>query len=141
MKKTTLLQIGLVSCLILIASNIKAKPIENKSTLQQATVFFEGAELIHKANASLLKGSNEVWISNLSPSIDINALKIKTTKGVIVASYEYSQDYVNKKQVGSLEKTLKDSITFYKNKINEYAISKQTNNDLLDLLKANKSIG
>lgn len=141
MKKTTLLQIGLVSCLILIASNIKAKPIENKSTLQQATVFFEGAELIHKANASLLKGSNEVWISNLSPSIDINSLKIKTTKGVIVASYEYSQDYVNKKQVGSLEKTLKDSITFYKNKINEYAISKQTNNDLLDLLKANKSIG
>ena len=141
MKKTTLLQIGLVSCLILIASNIKAKPIENKSTLQQATVFFEGAELIHQANASLLKGSNEVWISNLSPSIDINSLKIKTTKGVIVASYEYSQDYVNKKQVGSLEKTLKDSITFYKNKINEYAISKQTNNDLLDLLKANKSIG
>lgn len=141
MKKTTLLQIGLVSCLILIASNIKAKPIENKSTLQQATVFFEGAELIHKANASLQKGSNEVWISNLSPSIDINSLKIKTTKGVIVASYEYSQDYVNKKQVGSLEKTLKDSITFYKNKINEYAISKQTNNDLLDLLKANKSIG
>lgn len=141
MKRTTLLQIGLVSCLILIASNINANPIESKSTLQQATVFFEGAELTHQATASVVKGSNEVWISNLSPSIDINSLKIKTTRGVIVASYEYSQDYIFKKDIATVEKALKDSISFYKNKINEYTINKQTNNDLLELLKANKSIG
>lgn len=114
---------------------------KTKASLEQATVFFNGAELTHKASATVTRGVNEVWISELSPSIDINSLKIKASKGAIIASFEYSHDFINKKEVSKLEKSLKDSVKYYKRLISEYEISQQTNEDLLDLLKENKSIG
>lgn len=116
-------------------------PNRVKASLNEATVFFNGAELAHKASASVVKGVNDVWISELSPNIDVNSLRIKTTKGVIVASYEFSLDYITQKQVSSLEKNLKDSVKYYERKIKEYEINEKTNEDLLDLLEKNKSIG
>lgn len=112
-----------------------------KATLNEATVFFSGAELIHKASIQVAKGENNVWISDLSPNIDTNSLKISATKGVVIASYEYSHDYINLKESHGVEKVLKDSLEFYKRRISEYEISRQTNKDLLELLKANKTIG
>ena len=49
------------------------------SRLDQATVFFSGAELTHSASAALAKGDNEVSIEGLSPSIDLQSLKIRAT--------------------------------------------------------------
>ena len=114
---------------------------KTKASLEQATVFFNGAELTHKASIPVSKGVNEILIGELSPNIDINSLKISSTKGVIIASFEYSQDFMNKKEPSKLERNLKDSIKYYKKLISEYEISQQTNKDLLELLKANKSIG
>lgn len=131
--------ISLLSSLSIRSNDNEAKKVEAK--LQQATVFFSGAELTHKASSPVVKGANDVWISELSPNIDINSLKITTTKGVIVASFEYSQDFINKKKVSTTEKTLKDSVEYYKKRIQEYEISIETNEDLLDLLQSNKSIG
>ena len=65
--------------------------IDNKSVpskIEEVTVFFQGAELIHTANAGLHKGSNEICISGLSPNIDRNSVKIKTAGGVLVSSFE-----------------------------------------------------
>jgi len=60
------------------------------SKIEEATVFFQGAELIHSASAALQKGSNEISISGLRPNIDRNSIKIKTTGGVLVSSFEFS---------------------------------------------------
>lgn len=58
-----------------------------------------------------------------------------------MASYEYSKDYIHLRAASAEEKVLKDSLKFYQKRINEYEISRKTNKDLLELLKANKTIG
>jgi TonB-dependent SusC/RagA subfamily outer membrane receptor len=114
------------------------KPV--KSALQTATVFFQGAELTHKASAVLSKGENEVSIEGLSPSIDRNSLKISATDGAVVTSYEYSVNHLNPKQASPVEKKLQDSITVYKKQIKDADVKLETNKDLQGLLQANKSI-
>lgn len=138
MKRLTLL-------IILMASGLCTKSFADekktvKSTLQTATVFFQGAELAHKASSNLTKGENEIWIDGLSPNIDRNSLKINATNGAIVTSYEYSIDYLNPKSGSLIEKKLQDSITIYGKQMKDAEVKLKTNADLLGLLQANKSI-
>lgn len=132
-----------VSCLGLVVGSVCADSSVKKvkSSLSEATVFFNGAELTHKASVAVAKGTNEVWITELSPHIDINSLKIKTSKGVVVASHEYSLDYTSIKTIAPAEKMLKDSVKYYGRRIKEYEVNKKTNADLLELLDKNKAIG
>lgn len=81
------------------------------STLKEATVFFQGSELTHMATYPLNKGVNEIYLEGLSPNIDVNSLKIKTTNGVVVSTYEFSVDYLSAgKKENSLIKKLEDTI-------------------------------
>lgn len=121
-----------------IYANDEAKKVN--ASLGEATVFFNGAELVHKASSAVTKGVNDIWITDLSPNIDVNSLKISTTKGVIVASYEYSLDYINQKAVSAIEKSLKDSVKYYENQILEIDVNDKTNQEVIELLNANKAI-
>ncbi len=139
MQKKFILFISL-SFLSLVVARADEKPKEIKASLDAATVFFNGAELTHKATSTVVRGVNEIAISGLGPNIDVNSLKISTTKGVIVASHEYSLDYINKKAVSSMEKSLKDSVKFYENQIKDIDVSLQTNGEVIELLKQNRTI-
>lgn len=123
---------------LIVKANDTVKEI--KASLQEATVFFNGAELTHQASSNVLKGVNEISITGLSPNIDINSLKISTTKGVIVASHEYSLDYINPKTISSVEKSLKDSVKYYEKQIQDIDVSIKTNNEVIELLKQNRTI-
>lgn len=111
-----------------------------KASLDEATVFFNGAELTHKATSTVVRGVNEIAISGLSPNIDVNSLKISTTKGVIVASHEYSLDYINQKAISAVEKSLKDSVKLYENQIKDIEVGQKTNQEVIELLQQNKVI-
>ena len=78
-----------------IASGLNAQEKKSvPSKLNEATVFLRGAELLHSASAVLARGENELQVVGLSPSIDANSLKIKTSNGVVVSAYEFSIDYL-----------------------------------------------
>ncbi|MDR1809504.1 MAG: DUF4139 domain-containing protein [Prevotella sp.] len=130
----------LAAGLLLSANGFSEEQKPVKSTLQTATVFFQGAELTHKASAVLSKGENEVSIEGLSPNIDQNSLKISTTNGAVITSYEYSVNHLNPKQASPAEKKLQDSIAVYSKQIKDANVKLETNKDLLNLLQANKSI-
>lgn len=107
-----------------------------KAILNEATVFFQGAELIHSATHSLTKGENELFIEGLSPSIDKNSLKIKTTNNVIVSAYELSVDFLTgSKGKSSVVKKLQDSIDFYQKRLNEIETEITINEDMIDFLE------
>lgn len=112
-----------------------------KSTLQNVTVFFQGAELSHKASTLINKGESEILIEELSPNIDHNSLKITASNGVIITSHEFSIDYLTSKEGSNIEKKLQDSILIYENRVKDLQVKLKTNEDLLNLLQANKSIG
>lgn len=106
-----------------------------KSKLNDATVFFQGAELLHTASATLVKGENEIYIEGFSPNIDKNSLKIKTTNGVIVSSYEFSVDYLTEgKSSNAVAKKLTDSINIYQKKLNQVETEIKITASLIDLL-------
>ncbi|GAB6010701.1 DUF4139 domain-containing protein [Viscerimonas tarda] len=129
-----------VSASLLISLNVFSEKKTVKSSLQTATVFFQGAELTHKASSALLKGENEIQIEGLSPNIDRNSLKINATGGAIITSYEYSIDHLNPQAGSATEKKLRDSISIYQKQIKTAEVKLKTNEDLLGLLQANKSI-
>lgn len=132
--KTRLLWILLIGFPLSMAAQEK-KTV--KSKLSDATVFFQGAELTHTATSSLLKGENEISIEGLSPNLDKNSLKIKTTNGVIVSAYEYSIDFLSESKPNNpaVLKKLQDSIDFYNKKLEQINTDIEVTTNLLSLLQ------
>ena len=128
MKKQILTIASLAFALMAFANN-------TKTTLQKATVYFSGAELTHTANVNLTQGENEITLEGLTPNIDINSLKINVNNSVMVASSEFSNDYLTEKKSSDLVKKLQDSIDFCNAEILRLTTSIQINSDLIDLLR------
>jgi len=105
------------------------------STLNEATLFFRGAELTHSATVSLAKGENEITIDGLSSVIDKNSLKIKATGGAVISAYEFSVDYLTEKTDNPVVKKLTDSIEFYQKKLHQTEVDGEINKQLIDLLQ------
>lgn len=131
--KTKLL-ISIVAIGISLSIYADDKPV--KATLKEATVFFRGAELSHNASCQLVKGENQITIEGLSPTIDRNSLKIKTSNGVLVSAYEFSIDYLTENKNNDLwVKRLQDSIQYYKTKLQGIDIEIKVDDELSDILK------
>lgn len=129
-KKLFLTGIFLIGFTIGINAN-KQKTITSK--LDEATIFYRGAELKHSASTTLNKGTNELMIEGLSPDININSIKIKTTSGVVVSSYEYIEDHISKNDMDLVRKSVEDSIHTYQEKIKLIEIETKVNKEMLEL--------
>lgn len=105
------------------------------SKLEEAKVFYNGAELTHSANTNLLKGENEVYIEGLSPNIDKNSIKIKTTNGVIVSSFEFSIDYLSQKSLNPQIQKIKDDIEAQEKLLAQTETDIKTTSNLLSILQ------
>lgn len=132
--KTKLLTVILLICSSHYGFTQDKKTI--KSKLNEATVFFQGAELTHTASYPLVKGENEIYIEGLSPNIDKNSLKIKTTNGVVVSTYEFSVDFLSEnKTLGTVAKRLQDSIDFYQKRLEQVNTDINITTNLIQLLQ------
>ena len=109
--------------------------------LESATVFRKGAELTHSTNTALSKGENEIFIEGLSPVIDENSLKIKMSGGVTIMAHSFSQNFLTNNPADANIKRLQDSIDRYNKELVRINSKMQINDDLIQLLKANNSIG
>ncbi|MCO4294716.1 DUF4139 domain-containing protein [Solitalea sp. MAHUQ-68] len=129
----------------LIAYCLPALANEGKNSvnakLQSAMILRVGAEVTHTAKATLTQGSNELWIEGLSSSIEVNSLQIKCSGGVTVMSSAFSTDYLTTGTPLPNVKKLQDSIDYYGREKDKIQVALKTNDGLLSLLKANKSIG
>ena len=109
--------------------------VNTKATLKKANVYFNGAELIHSASASLTSGENELSIEGLSPQIDLNSLKIKVNNGVMVTASEFSVNYLEPTKDNPSVKLLRDSLELYQADLTKVATSIRINKELLTLLR------
>ena len=128
MKKTTLL---LATCFIALAAFSQ----NTKMTAKKAVIYFSGAELTHSAQVTLTQGENEITLEGLTPNIDINSLKINATNSVVVASSEFTNDYLTEKKSTDLVKRLQDSVDLTSAAIARYNTNIKINLASLDLLK------
>ncbi|PID94628.1 MAG: hypothetical protein CSA89_00955 [Bacteroidales bacterium] len=128
MKKAILSIIVFLVSATLVANN-------TKSVLKKATIYFSGADLTHTATVVLSKGENQVVIDGLTPNIDINSLKINVGNGVVVASSEFTNDYLTTKKSSAYIKKLQDSIRVSKAELARIVASIKISTNALDLLK------
>lgn len=106
-----------------------------EARLNEATMFFQGSELIHSATVSLPKGESEIRIEGISPIIDKNSLKIKATKGVVISSFEFSTDYLSSNKKNPVVKKLQDSIDICNTKLLQLDNEIKINSELKTLLQ------
>jgi TonB-dependent SusC/RagA subfamily outer membrane receptor len=106
-----------------------------KMTAKKATIYFSGAELTHSVQVLLAQGENEITLEGLTPNIDINSLKINATNSVVVASSEFTTDYLTEKKSSDLVKQLQDSVDYCNAAIAQRTTAIKINTASLDLLK------
>jgi hypothetical protein len=111
------------------------------SVLKSATVYRMGAELQHTARISLLQGNNEVVIDHVSNRIDMNSLQIGSDGNVTIMSMEFSTDFLRPALKSAIVKRLEDSVEALVKELGKIQVVLKTDQELLDLLKANKAIG
>ena len=110
------------------------------SVLKSAMVYRSGAELMHTAKASLNQGNNEIVIDNISNRIDINSLQIGSTGNVTIMSVEFSTNFLRPELKLPVVKKLEDSLENIKDELSKVQVVLKTDQELLELLKANKEI-
>ncbi|MEY5134122.1 MAG: hypothetical protein RLZZ198_2126 [Bacteroidota bacterium] len=64
-----------------------------KSTLNEATVYSQGAQLHHKASYSIKAGITEISIEGISAYIDPKSLQVKATGNVVIIDSKYTLFY------------------------------------------------
>ncbi|MBO4645503.1 MAG: mucoidy inhibitor MuiA family protein [Bacteroidales bacterium] len=104
------------------------------SKVEKATVYLNGATLTHTATATLKSGSQEVIINGLSPNIVLNSLKVNAG-GVLIASTEFSTDYLTLQEESAHINKMKDSLKLYKQKLSDAINDLDSYEHLLKLLK------
>lgn len=133
-----------VLTLILISLSIGTRAGDDKnivsSTLKSAMVYRIGAELTHSAKASLSQGNNELVIDNISNRIDVNSLQIGSNGNVTILSVEFSTNFLRPEKKLPIVKKLEDSLEAVNDEITKVQVILKTDQELLDLLKANKEI-
>lgn len=100
----------LISLLLVMAGVHAQTQITSKVT--EATVYLQGASLTQTADAALKAGSQEVVIEGLSPYLELSSLKVHAN-GVLVASSEFSQDFITPQKDKAHIAKLKDSLNLY----------------------------
>jgi TonB-dependent SusC/RagA subfamily outer membrane receptor len=125
-----------------LAASVRAGDDKNivSSVLKSAMVYRVGAELTHSAKATLNQGNNELIIDNISNHIDINSLQIGNNGNVTILSVEFSTNFLRPEQKSPVVKRLEDSLESVKEELTKVQVVLKTDQELLDVLKANKEI-
>lgn len=132
---------SLVTLLLLSFSSKAAdEPIKIPSSLKTVTVYRNGAEMLHNANAQLQQGTHELIIEEISNTVDINSIQVNCPAAVTLMGVEFSNNYLVTPVENLRIRQLKDSSENIKSEIEKIKVQITTINDLLDVLKANKDI-
>ncbi|WP_074406327.1 MULTISPECIES: mucoidy inhibitor MuiA family protein [Aquimarina] len=116
----------------IIASGAEKK---TKTTIEEVTVYLEGAQIKRIASVNLTSGINEITLSDLSPNIEENSIQISGLKNTSILAINFAINYLEKKkdseELASLKKQLK-SILQQKNNFNNNVSGLQQEQKLLN---------
>ncbi|MEP6727461.1 MAG: DUF4139 domain-containing protein [Bacteroidota bacterium] len=110
------------------------------AVLKLATVYRSGAELTHTAKALLKQGNNDLIIEGLSNGTDINSVQIGSDEKLTILSVEFSTEYLKPAVKSSNIKRLEDSLELLSKETARIQVMLKTDNELLEILKANRDI-
>lgn len=110
------------------------------STLKSATIYRNGAELIHTATAVIEQGSSELIIGDISSTIDAASLRVSCTGNITIMSVAFSTEYLKPETASPFVRRLQDSVEAIKKELARLDVLIRSDQALLDVLAANKTI-
>ncbi len=99
----------LTGIFLLVVSISQAQP-QHRLTIEEATVFLSGAELISTAKINLNKGENEILFTNVAGDVNSQSLSVSATNGVVVESATFQNNYLATEVLSPKAQDIKDSI-------------------------------
>ncbi|MCL1911848.1 MAG: DUF4139 domain-containing protein [Leptospirales bacterium] len=106
-----------------------------RANVEEATIFFKGAELVHGAKAQLAKGYSELRIDGLSPRLDRNSIKVKTNNGVSISAFEFFVDHLSGETLSPEVKKLETELNEQKRILDEITSTININTSAIQILQ------
>lgn len=120
------------------------KPVFTPAKLESARVYFNSAELTHKAKVKLPKGTSEVVITNVADYLNEPTIQIGSISEVTVMAIQYSNRYVEEydSPVDSpLLKPVRDSIKLVQTELKKVNNAIDVESRTIALLDSNQKVG
>ncbi|MEK6492277.1 DUF4139 domain-containing protein [Myroides odoratimimus] len=120
------------------------KPVFTPAKLESARVYFNSAELTHKAKVKLPKGTSEVVITNVADYLNESTIQIGSISEVTVMAIQYSNRYVEEydSAVDSpLLKPVRDSIKLVQTELKKVNNAIDVESRTIALLDFNQKVG
>lgn len=100
----------LIAGISLLAPATLFAQVQEKTTIQSATVFLNGAELTSIAHVNLQQGENEILFTNVAGNVNQQSLNIGAAKDIAIESSTFQNNYLGGDNLTPRAKELKDSI-------------------------------
>lgn len=118
-------------------------PIFSSAEVQEARVYYNGAELQQTATLQLPKGTSEIVLTNIANQIDQNTLQIGSTSGLTILSSQFSNKYL--KEYENINdptlRTLKETVQKKETELNHLASLIETDQQTIKFLDSNSKSG
>jgi uncharacterized protein (TIGR02231 family) len=83
---------------------------QQKLNIEQATVFLHGAQLTSTAKVKMIKGENEILLTNVAGDINQQSLTVNAGAGVVVESAVFQNNYLVSDILSPRARQIKDSV-------------------------------
>lgn len=121
------------------AQNIPEKPL--KSSIQEVTVFLQGAQVFEKASSSIPAGESVVVIKGLSPYLNEQSLQVKGLGNFTIQAVNKRMDYLQEKDYSKEVEDLTKQINAILAEQEQDKARLEVLNEKSNLLQANKNLG
>ena len=119
---------------------VHSQDLKTASTINEVTLYLQGARIERTASIELKKGTHEIKLSDLSPDIDEASINITDLDGMRLNGLSYSATALEKKETSNNIKALDAQIAEVKDEIGKLnALNSGLDQERL-LLESNRSL-
>lgn len=111
------------------------------TTIDEAKVFLNGAQITRIGNLTLSKGDNKIMLTNLPNDLDPKTVTVKGQGDFIIQTVNTSINYLSNYENDPKYQVFKDSLKLLQNKVDQNNAYLQVYADEEAMIKANKTIG
>ncbi len=135
----------IVGLALMIGSIFRAEAGEKeivKATLNEVTVYSQGAQLHHRANYTVKTGVTEIIVEGISTYIDAKSIQVKATGNVVILDSRYSLYYPQPGPVSEdgIPLKIKKDIALLEDSLRNLSYDQKEIQDEIDVLNTTKSI-
>jgi len=140
--KQTLMRHTIIATITLLCSaNALQAQTPQKLTIEQATVFLSGAQLLSTARVHLNKGENEFIFTNVAGDVNAQSITVNAASGVSVESATFQNNYLVTDNLSPRARDLKDSVELVTDNRSMIANKITVLGEQIAVLQGNRKVG